>query len=427
MTALRRFLSRFASFGSLNRDARLFLLAITINGVIVSVSSLFFNFLILARGFDKDYLGLVNSLPSAAVLIFAIPLGMWAEKWGRKWAMVAGISILTVSYAVMVSSTSREVILVSSFLTGLAAPLFNYAQAPYMMDVSDHRNRAFLFSLSFGVVSLAGMVGNLVAGQLPNAFARLFHVAADSALAYQAVLVLSALLGGLALIPLCLLRERSIPAHPGGKLSLRQLRPIFSQPVVLKLFLPNLLLGTGAALIIPYWNVFFSEHYGFTDQNLGLLFSIFSGVSFVATLVGPALIHPFKTKVRTAVITGMSSLGFMLLAGFATSGWLGAIGYLMRGSLLSISMPLLTAFSLEQVPPHQQGMVNTLLSLGWQFSWVFAPYLSGVIQTSFGFGPLFIAASILYGLSFASVWVFFRGRQDQIGVVGAPVAAEEEG
>jgi hypothetical protein len=41
----------------------------------------------------------------------------------------------------------------------------------------------------------------------------------------------------------------------------------FTQPVTLKMAIPNLMIGFGAAVLIPYMNVFFLDKFSIPDQN----------------------------------------------------------------------------------------------------------------------------------------------------------------
>ena len=335
----------FVQVRSLNRDARLFLLAVLINGIVISAWQLFFNFLILARGFDKNFLGLVNAMPSVAILIFGIPLGLLSDRIGRRWSMAAGLAGWSLAMGIQVCASDGWVILLAAFLGGLGSMLFAVSQSPYMMSVSDDRNRAMLFSLNFGVVSFSGIVGNLFAGRLPALYSEFFHAAPKSAPAYQAILLGSVIIGALALLPIFLLREKSTPAAPAGGSSRLPLGRVLLQPVVLKLALPNLIIGTGASLIIPYWNVFFSERFKLSDQTLGALFSLGAGMIVIGTLLGPQLIDALGSKIRTVVVTTGTSLVFLILVGFSPFGWLAALGYLGRGAFISIGMSFIRLFA----------------------------------------------------------------------------------
>ncbi|HEY9152505.1 MAG TPA: MFS transporter, partial [Anaerolineales bacterium] len=192
---------------SFNRAARLFLLMILIYGVIYSGWQLFFNFYILQNGFSRDFLGLVNSLPSAAGLIFGIPLGRLSDRIGRKASLFIGFLFYSIALLMQIMFRQPTMIIISAFLAGVFSMLFLVSQAPLMVKLSDEHNRTMLFSLNYGLQTIAGAAGSLFAGQLPAVFGNILRVNPDSATAYQAVLIVSILLGMTALIPLWLMKE----------------------------------------------------------------------------------------------------------------------------------------------------------------------------------------------------------------------------
>jgi len=263
-------------FRTFNRSARLFILATLMDGIVFSAWNLFFNFYILERGFSREFLGLVNAMPSVSALLLGIPIGMLSDRIGRKRAMLLGVSVSILCMGLEVTVSSKELILVMAFLGGLASMLYYLSQAPFMMQVSDKENRTLLFSLNFGLVTLSGAVGSLFAGQLPAFFGGVLSVPARSAAAYQAVLLVSVSLSLLTLIPLALIKEtrvenRGSSSSPAVK---GQIWRVVLQPLTLKLAFPNLLIGFGAAILIPYMNVFFLERFAMPDKILGALFSL---------------------------------------------------------------------------------------------------------------------------------------------------------
>ena len=141
-----------------NRSARLFLLSVIMDGIVLSAWQLFFNFYILERGFERDFLGMVNAMPAVAALVLGIPMGLLSDKIGRKRAMVLGVAIFILAMALEVTVDSPTLILIAAFIAGGGQMLYFLSQAPFMMKVSDEHNRTLLFSLSFGLIRLAGAI-----------------------------------------------------------------------------------------------------------------------------------------------------------------------------------------------------------------------------------------------------------------------------
>src|ERR1051326_4090930 len=73
------------------RNARLFLWATVIYGIIYSGWQLFFNIYMLRSGFTRDFLGIVNSLPALTALLFGIPIGRLSDRIGYRWALIVGL------------------------------------------------------------------------------------------------------------------------------------------------------------------------------------------------------------------------------------------------------------------------------------------------------------------------------------------------
>lgn len=409
---------------SFSRSARLYLMAIIVDGIIYSAWSLFFNFYILARGFDKEFLGIVNALPSVSALLLSIPLGMLSDRIGRRKAMLLGLLVNTIAMGLQVTFTGPSLLMAMVFIGGVGQNLYYISQSPFIMAASNSKTRTILFSLSFGLVTLSGAVGSLFAGYLPALFGNVLRVQADSATAYQAVLLCAVALGSVSMLFIYLIREPQ-----ASKAAMQKERvpvgAVLRKPVLAKLVLPQLLTGFGAAILIPYMNVFFSERFQFSDQNLGTLFSLSALLTGIGTVIGPKLALLLKSKIGTVVLTQSVSLVFLVLMGFTGIPWLAAVSYLVRGTAMNMGHPLLNTFSMEQFDSREQGTANSVFNLAWTSGWAVGPYISGIVQQQYGYQPLFITTTILYALAISLTWLFFYKMEKQMTPEAAvPVIGE---
>jgi MFS family permease len=415
-TLYRNYIEPIRSF---SRPARLFMWMIIIDGVIISAWWLFFNFFILESGHSRDFLGLANSMPAIAGLLLGIPIGRLSDRIGRKAAILLGIGGATIMMLVQLTTRQPLVLLAAAFLTGVFNMLFIVSQAPLMVKLSDPQNRTLLFSLNYGLSTISGAVGNLFAGQLPALFGNILHVQATSATAYQAVLVTAVLLGTTAMLPIWLMREpetrQTAPeiASTGAGPSSGLVR------TTVKMAAPNVLIGFGAAILIPYMNVFFKDQFAISDKLLGTMFSLSSLMIGVGSLIGPRLALRLGGKVRAVALTQFSSLVFLMVIGFSPLYWLAAIGFLMRTMLMNMAQPLYSAFCMEQVPERDQGVVNSVLNMSWQVGWSVGPYISGLVQENYGFTPLFLATGGLYLVAILTMWTFFQKAERPLQAVPA--------
>jgi predicted MFS family arabinose efflux permease len=273
-------------------------------------------------------------------------------------------------------------------------------------------------------VTLSGAVGNLFAGQLPGLFGGLLDVAPRSAPSYQAVLLFSVSLSLLTLIPISLIRE---PKTVQTEAELAQPKPsiwgVLLRPETLRLALPNLMIGLGAAILIPYMNVFLYDKFSLPDSQLGTLFSLSALLTGVGSVLAPRISAGLGGKIRAVVFTQAASLAFLMMVGFSPFLWLVSISFLMRNTLMNMAVPLYHAYAMEQIREREQGTVNSVIELAWQVGWAVGPYASGVVQQRYGFTPLFITTGVLYLASIVLTWVFF-GKREKAGIEVGTVEEE---
>ncbi len=404
--------STINQFRLLNRPARLFLLALFLDGLLFAGWNLFFNLYIIDAGYSRDFLGLVNAAPSLSALLLGVPMGLLSDRMGRKRAMMTGFALANFSIIAMILGRSETVILAGALLLGITSQLYVLSHAPFMMKTSDDKSRDILFSLSFGMFPLASTAGNFLAGYLPGLFTRWFNLA-TSVTAYQVVLLFCVIMSFLVLVPIAFIHEpkkaateiKTDSSEPGSSVWKVLLRPL-----TLKLAIPNLVIGLGAATLVPYFNVFFSERFQMGDSTLGILFSLGALLTGIGCIIGPRLVGNLGGKIRTVVLGQGASLGFLLLIGFSPWPWLAVIGFLARGALMNMVAPLFDAFALEQSREAEHGAVNSIRNLAWNVGWAVGPYVSGIVQQRYGFSPLFVSTAILYGLGISLTWIFFRPR-----------------
>lgn len=407
-------------FEQFRPNARLFLLSTVISGITLSGFQLFFNIYLKARGFDLDFIGLLNALPSGAALVVGVPMGLLSDRIGPRRAMLIGLSVATLAAWGLIASESPSLMVVMAAVMGMANSLYYLSMAPFMMKASGEKERTLLFSLNFGLTTLSGALGNLVAGQLPAWFAAGLGVGAESAPAYQAVLIASIFGGGLSLLPVWLIREVRWPGpRREAPLGLQDLRNL-ARPSVLRMALPNIIIGFGAATLIPYLALFFKGRFPISDGELGVLYSLGAITTGLATVVGPRLAQGLGGKVRAVVFTQGASIVFLLAVGFAPAFWLSGLAFLIRGALMNMSNPLYSAFAMERTPERERAAVNSVMQLMWEVGWTVGPYLSGVVQARYGFAPLFVSTAVLYSLAIGLTWAFFHNAEAR-----APEAAPD--
>jgi MFS family permease len=394
----------------LRPNARLYLVSAVLGGLGFSVYQLFFNLYVESLGESRQFLGVLQSLSSAVTFVVGIPAGLIGDRFGRRMAMLLGGGGGLFGLSMFLLMPDRPMMVLWSGVYGASNTLFFMNIAPFLTQNSSDDDRAFLFSADWSLMMLAAFVGSLIAGAMPAAFARRLGVGPESAEAYRAAMFLGVGLNLLALVPLWMTREVRWPrsrrvarVSPANVFRLKA-------PVV-KLMLPNLVIGFGAALLIPYMNLFFKETFPITDQTLGTIFAPRELFTAVASMAAPVLAMRLG-KIRSVVFTQLGSVAFLLMLGFVPVLTISVFAFWMRGALMNMGHPLYRAFMMEQSPKEERGTVNSIVEMAWQVGWVVGPVISGAVQTRAGFAPLFLATSAFYAIGIGLTYAFFHAVEE---------------
>jgi predicted MFS family arabinose efflux permease len=324
--------------------------------------------------------------------------------------MIIGLGICFIGMIFQVHLLNSFIIFLFGLVQGAGLMLYRVAQSPFIMSNSKPNNQAMIFSLNFGLVTIASMIGNLAAGQMPDVLQRWLGIVEGTAASYQWVITAGILLAITSLIPIFLISKQDNPIlKPGTFLSPKaMIRKITARPLARQLALINLIMGFGAAILIPYLNVFLRDKFNISNTLLGLLFSLSSLLVFVGSLMGPWLIRITRSRIIPTVATQSASIIFLITLGFSPVLWFSAISMLLRTVLMQMSSPLLENFTMLITPSEDQAAISSVRGVGWQAGQAVGIFISGLVQTRFGFSPLFITTSLCYIFAIVLTWIYFR-------------------
>lgn len=393
-----------------NRDTKLFLLSTFLYGFSFSVWSLFFNLYILSLGFSSDILGLIRFATPLAALILGLPLGMLSDRIGQRASMLIGLAISFTGMFFEMHVSNPFLIFFFGLFNGAGYMLYAVSQPPFIMTNSSSDNQATAFSLNFSLLTIASAIGNLIAGYMPGVLENHLGFIQGTAISYRWVITAGIFLATTSLIPISLISKQRRPEeHRPAQIPLKLMfRKIAKQPVARQLALINFLMGCGAALLIPYLNVFLRGKFGVDDDILGIIYSIKSLLVFLTSMTSPWLIKITRSRIIPIVITEGISVLFLLILGFTPVLPIAVLSMLLRAALMQMSSPILSNFAMLTCPPEEQGVIASVRVIGWQVGQAIGIFVSGFVQTRLGFSPLFIATSVLYTAAIILTWVYFR-------------------
>jgi MFS family permease len=454
---MSRLISYIREFGRFQRNARLYLISNALSGVTIGIILVLYNLYLVSLGYKTDFVGLVLFVTTIGAGIAIFPAGVIVDHVGGKAILIWASVAIGVAGAGQMLFRQPLPLLISGFLAGVAGAFVLVVNAPYLTINSTPVERPHLFSLNIVVTLAATVLGEALGGALPLWFRDLpalmaplppwcAWMLAGPALprSYQLALLLSGVIALPSFVPLFMLsddRPAPRPAPPAsegtqtGKLSLpgmigqllrvtlpAALVRLRKTPLKALIFSPlfvltvmQALVGAGAGLFMPYFNIYFVQHLGASSALFGLIDGGANALNAVLTLAAPWLAQRIG-KINTITVTRLLSIPLMLTIGLAGLLPLVAALYLFRQGAMDMSQGVLQAFSMEAVPRERRGVANSSYQAAYQVAWALTAPIGGLIIARLSYAPVFIAGAVLYLLAIAVLWGRFRHDEGTLAV-----------
>jgi MFS family permease len=384
-----------------SRNARLFLMGTFFMGMGFSGFMLLFNLYLKSIGFPEGRIGNIISATTIGTVIMAIPASAIIRRFPIKRLLLIATPIATVSYLVQVSTSTYQIILAGGLMAGFSVVFSRVAAAPFFMRNSTSKERPYLFSMQFALSLVAGIVGNLLAGFMPDYIETL---GIEPFLAYRYTLYVFGLLVIIALVPYFLIKETPV-------VRVEKLK-IHSSRLILKLFLPGLVVGIGAGLSIPFLNLYFKDVFSSATKVIGIFYGGQQLLMIAGLLIAPVISERIG-KIRTVVVSQLVSIPFLIVLGLTSNIMFAVIAFLIRAALMNMAQPLFTNYAMEKVKHDEQPFTNALLVIAWTAGWGASASVGGFLIERFSYSIPFFATSVLYLISTIIIYFFFKDRDTE--------------
>jgi predicted MFS family arabinose efflux permease len=270
------------------------------------------------------------------------------------------------------------------------------------MRLTNDATRARAFTWNVALLVGTGGAWTLAAGVLPTWGERMAGAVALSGT--QLTLLAGAGVSAAALLCYWPLRVPAAPArpHPSLRLALpREVRALV--PLVAAWML-------AAALVLPFFNVFFHDRFGMPVSRVGAVFAA-AHVAYAVMLVGAAELSR-RWGPRRALVAWMVALAPTLWWLAATDVLGVAIAlYVVQGLIAPATNPLIDQLLLERVSQDRHGIVAGWRNAATEAAGVLGASAGGRLLEVSSFSTLFVAAGAVAAASSAMLSVALRGRR----------------
>lgn len=391
---------RRLGFSEVPRNVRWIIYVNASGGIAFGYLLIFITAYLPQIGVGPGTIGLVLGADGAAMVLFAIPLGLYSDRRGRKRPLLAAAAVLPAVILVFAFTTDVVWLVLAAIAAGIAEGGILSTWNAIIADQTTPSQRGSAFALSF-------ILGNVIGGAgsaLPLAFPAIEGATGlDSHTVHIAALLATDAVAAVVPFALFLLlrdyqeRVRMREARPKGM----DWKPL------LKFSGLNGLIGLGAGFFIPLVATWFFLKYGVRDTYSGPLLAV-SNVSIGLSAVGSAALAKRVGPVRAIVMAQGLSTVFLVSLAFAGSPALAAGLYLVRAALMNMSSPIADSFLMGIVTPEQRGLASAVNSIIWRLPNSITSVVGGALMEGGLLDlPIFLAA-LFYVIAISGFYAVFR-------------------
>ena len=356
-------------------------------------------FLTTVQGLSFALMGVIVTVMGVSTFVASVPLGIAADKYGRKRLLIVGNVIASAIIAVFALTTNPALLIIAAIFEGISEAASSASSSALLAEKAEDARRNSAFSMfgfaqstAFGLGAIA-ILATWTAGGFTN---KESHV-----LLYVILAVLS--LSSTLIIFKVSESKRSTKANA----SLTELLPRKSKDVLVKYVFTGAIIAFGAGMVVPLMTAWMKAQYGIPDSLSGPILGFSSIVIGVATLAAPSLAKRFGV-VKAIVVTQAVSTIFMFVTPLSPDYIVASIIYTSRAFLMNMSSPLAQSMIMGLVAEDERGAASGVSAALWRLPNALSSFI-GAWLMGMGFldAPFFLAA-LFYIVSISLFWHYFR-------------------
>jgi MFS family permease len=392
-------------------NARMFLLSTFLSSLCVGISNVIFNLYILKLGYNEKFLGLIIAAMMIATGIFAFPAAQVCDRLGSKKSLVISGILTSITLYLLYTVTSQELLLFLSIMSGMFATIPTVISSPFLVENSNANDRIYLFSVNFALFMVATVLGTAFGGYLPQIWETIFGIDSAGVDSYRYTLFVSLILATASVLPLVVIQEKkkSCMATPDIKMVIKKLA---ASGKVKKLVLISCMIGLGAGLIVPFFNVYFNKILAASPGQIGMIFSIAQASMVIGAIAVPFMVSRIG-RVKTISLTYIISIPFLVIMAISTNLYFVGTAYVLRMLFMNMSMPVSNSFSMEIVKEDEMASVSSLTSMGSYISIAISTFIAGIMMSYGSYVLPYFTACLLYSGAAILYFKFFKKYEER--------------
>jgi len=361
-------------------------------------------FLTTVQGLSYEFMGLVVTIMGVSTFAASVPLGIAADKYGRKQMLIAGNIIASLTIAAFALTRVPGILLVAAVFEGISEAAFSASSGALLAQKAEGMQRNSAFSLFAFAQSIAYGIGSIVIPGVVVFEIMGFNNQTSHTLLFV-VLAAFSLGSTVILFKITESKRTRKPRIEARNLAERSHKE--SRSVLIKYVLTSAIIAFGAGMVVPLMTAWLQLRYGVSDAVSGPILGLTSIVIGVATLAAPALAKKIGL-VKAIVVTQAISTVFMFATPLSSNYLVASSVYTMRAFLMNMASPLSQSMIMGLVDEGERGAASGVNAALWRLPNALSTFIGAFLMAIGLLAFPFFLASLLYTVSIALFWYFFR-------------------
>lgn len=354
-------------------------------------------FLPKIQGLDPTSSGLVITMMGVTLVAESIPLGIAADRYGRRNMLLIGNVCASLSLIGFALTSNFVLLLLVAIMEGTGEASFAVSVFALVADKAGDKKRTPAFSL----LSIVGWVASGIGGFVIASVVGLRSIGIGTGDAHR-LLYIGMGLVNLAVTPFMLRITEGTTFQ-----RVKEILPRKSAHVIVRYLFYSVLIAVGAGLFVPAMSYWFSAAYGVSDVTSLPVLGVMSLATALVVFMSPRLANKFGL-VRATVMTEAGSTFFMVLVPSSPTFAIAASIYFVRLFLMNLSNPLTQSMIMGLVSPDERGMASGITASLWRLPNALTT-TAGMTLIGMGYIALpFYIATVLYVVGIGIFWFEFK-------------------
>jgi MFS family permease len=340
------------------RNIKAFLTNVIFSSIGAGVYEVLISLYFISLGYSETFIGVIFSVGTIALGLFAIPAGIISDKIGRKFSFLLSRVLMIVSLFLLLSINNPAIILINIALFNISQTFYIVSSAPFIADVVPEPDRVRVSSIVFFSSFISITLGNLLSGILPSLYSRITNTSTDNSFALRFSLYLYVVLLFISLIAVLRIEETSRQKASLSTESINlkdlNLKNFYFLKGILPIILAATIINFGVSFIIPFFPIYFKNRFNAGINYIGLLFSLSNIPLAFASLLSGRIVKRFGMSKGIAFCQFLGA-PFSLMIGLPFGLYFASFAFTMRKILLNFYGPIWDNFFMNLIEKENRG------------------------------------------------------------------------